>query len=194
MGEIGWATNVDGQELDAEQLSRVGEQLRSRRRAGCIAEDGEARARGCDLLQELKPLRVELASEDTNPGGVAAGLGQAVDQPGGDDVVNYRDDRDRVRRLLGRAHRRIAGGDDNARLLADQRLREFRESLGMSLGELELDADVAVIDLPERRQGAPKDSRERLDVIRCVNAQDADEREVFGILRKYWNRVAKPNK
>ena len=73
--KIGRAANVDGQELNAELPGRAGQQLRSRRGAGRIAKDGKALARWHDLPQDLKSLCVELASDDANPGGVAAGLG-----------------------------------------------------------------------------------------------------------------------
>jgi hypothetical protein len=68
--------------------------------------------------------------------------------------------------------------------LGDQLSGQFGQSLGMSLGEPELDADVAVIDLPERCQCIPKNTRERLNVIWGVDAQNANEREVFRTLRK----------
>src|SRR5437773_7508624 len=53
----------------------------------------------------------------------------------------------------------------------------------MALGEPEIDADVAPIDLPERGQGIPKNRWEWLDIICRVNAQDADKRQVCRILR-----------
>jgi len=49
-GEVGQTANIDGLELDAEQPRRLGEQLHSRRCASWIAKDGEAPARGHDLL------------------------------------------------------------------------------------------------------------------------------------------------
>jgi hypothetical protein len=60
----------------------------------------------------------------------------------------------------------------------------------VSLCEPELDAYIAPIDLPERSQGAPKNRREWLDVVRRADAQDAHERQVSHILRKCWNSSA----
>ena len=96
----------------------------------------------------------------------------------------FRDDRDRARRLLRRADCRSAEGEDDARLRPDQRLGELRQPLDMALGEPDLDADVAAIDQPERRQRVPEPGRERLDIVRRVDAQDADDRQVFAILRE----------
>ena len=54
----------------------------------------------------------------------------------------------------------------------------------MALGEPDLDADVAAIDQPERCQRILETRGERLDIVRRVHAQGADDRQVFAILRK----------
>ena len=79
---------------------------------------------------------------------------------------------------------RRAEGEDDARLRPDQRLGELRKPLDIALGEPDLEADVAAIDQPQRRQCIPEPRGGRLDGVRRVDAQDADNRQVFGILRK----------
>jgi len=64
----------------------------------------------------------------------------------------------------------------------------------MPIGEPHLEADVATIDQPERRQRVPEPGRERLDGVRGVDAQDADSREVFRILRKHRHGGAQPQR
>ena len=91
------------------------------------------------------------------------------------------------RRLLCRADHRSAEGDDDARLRSDERLGELRQALGMAFGKPDLEADVAAIDQPERRQRVPEPGRERLDAVRRGAPQDADDRRVVGILRECRN-------
>jgi hypothetical protein len=98
------------------------------------------------------------------------GLGQAGNKPGGDEVAGIPDDRDRARRLLRRADCGVAKGEDDARLRLDQRFGELRQPLNMAPGEPDLDADVAAIDQPERRQRSLEPSGERLDGVRRVDA------------------------
>jgi hypothetical protein len=150
----------------------------------CIcAGKGEASSRGHDLLQDLQALGVELGVEHADPGGVAAGFGQAANQPGGEQVAE-RDDRYCARRPLRRADCRNAEGEDDARLHLDERLGELGQPFGMALGVPELEADVAAIDQPERRQCVLEPGRGRLDIVRRVDAQDADNRQIVGFLRQ----------
>jgi hypothetical protein len=60
----------------------------------------------------------------------------------------------------------------------------LRQPLGMALGEPDLQADIAAIDQPQRRQRILEPRRRGLDRVRRVDAQDADNRQVSGILRK----------
>jgi hypothetical protein len=64
--------------------------------------------------------------------------------------------------------------------------------LGTPRREPELDTNVATIDLPKGCQGIAKDGWNRFDVLWRVEAQDADERQVSGVLRECRNRIAKP--
>jgi len=57
----------------------------------------------------------------------------------------------------------------------------------MPLGKPDLEADIAAIDQPERRQRIPDPRGRRLDGVRRVAPQDADDRQVVGILRKCRN-------
>jgi hypothetical protein len=66
-------------------------------------------------------------------------------------------------------------------------LGELREALEMPLGKPDLEADIAAIDQPECRQRVPEPGRERLDAVRRVAPQDANDRQVVGILRKCRN-------
>jgi len=63
-------------------------------------------------------------------------------------------------------------------------LGELRQPRGIALGEPDLEADVVAIDQPERRQRGLEPRGEGLDGVRHVDAQDADDRQVVGFLRK----------
>ena len=82
------------------------------------------------------------------------------------------------------ARGRLTLGDDNARLVPDQRRCYLGETPGIALCEAEIEADVAAIEEPERRQRIPDPRGRRLDGVRRVDAQDADKRQVVGFLRQ----------
>src|SRR6266404_1120799 len=64
----------------------------------------------------------------------------------------------------------------------------------MALGEPDLDADVAAIDQPEGRQRILEPRGEWLDIVRRVDAQDADNRQVFGVLCQCRDGGAQPQR
>jgi hypothetical protein len=75
-------------------LCCVDEQLWSGLSAGWITENPKSLAPTYDTLENVESLRIQLGSKNAHSSGIAARLGQAVDQPRGDYVVDHRDDRD----------------------------------------------------------------------------------------------------
>ena len=138
----------------------VGERVQPRGLADRrIVQNPEAPPRRHELRQHLQPLCIKLGDQQTDAGDVAAGLGQARDQPGGDEVVGTGQDRDRARRRLRRARGRLTLRDDNARLVPDQRRRQLGKPRWIALGEAEIEADGAAIDIAERGQRLAKPPR-----------------------------------
>src|SRR5438128_2249648 len=64
----------------------------------------------------------------------------------------------------------------------------------MALGEPDFEADVAAVYQSERRQRILEERCLRFDGIRRVDAQPADQRQVFGILRKCRSSGAQPQR
>src|SRR6516162_3657524 len=119
-GKIGRALDIDRLQFEAERACHLGDC--SKPRLGAVrrmTQQAKMPRRRHDLFQDLELLGVELGGEDANPGGVAAGFGIALDQPGGDEAVGDRDDRDRLCGLLCGARRRVAERGDDIGLVAD---------------------------------------------------------------------------
>jgi hypothetical protein len=82
---------------------------------------------------------------------------------------------------------RIAGGPMARMTLAFARTSDWASSGNRSIWSSalpDLEADVAAIDQPEGRQRILEPRGERLGIVRRVVSQDADDRQVFVILRK----------
>jgi len=169
--------------------------LIARSRAGePLAKHSEAAPLRQDQLQHLELLRVEFGGKDADPGDVAAGPCQAGDEFAVDEVVGDHHDRDRAGRLLRRAGRRIAGGNDNGWPLRDQRFGKLRQPLGVALGKPGFEADITAVDLSQRRQGGAELRRHRLDGVRRVDAQHRDQRQRRPVLRQRRNGGAQPQR
>ena len=187
-GKLHRAPNILHHKLDPECLCCFKQELRLRLRARRIVENAEAFARTGNPLENIQLLSVELGGKNTHTRGVATGSCQTRDQTRTDNVVDDRDDRDRLSCLLGCAYGCVARGDDHTGTVAHETARQLWKPLRVPFGEPKLDPDIAAVDLPERGHGVAKDRLNRLDRLRCVQAQNADQwgiRWTLGQSRKW---------
>ena len=94
--------------------------------------------------------------KDREPGGVPAGSRETGDNPGTKDVIADRDNRDRLRRLLGYFGREIASCINDVHFQTDEFGGELRKLFGAPLSVAELDGDVLTVNETQRAQSLPK--------------------------------------
>jgi hypothetical protein len=84
---------------------------------GRIPQNGYARKFGKQLLQQFQPLPTEIGCHEAHPGDVAAGVGQARDEPASYRVARrHHDDRNRRGGLFGGKRRQRPHCHDNLHL------------------------------------------------------------------------------
>ena len=129
------------------------------RRTVVHEEDARPGHRRRCLLEKRQTLRHKLGIEEGQSGHVAAGMGEAVDDAGGDDIAGCcHDDRNRPRRAPGGEHSGPVGHDE-IDLELDQLGCEAREPRFIFLGRAEFDTEVFALDIPEIAQRLQKSGR-----------------------------------
>src|SRR6516165_8146534 len=98
----------------------------------------------------------EFRGKDGEPGSVPARSGEAGDHPGTKDVIADRDNRDRLRCLLGHFGREIAGCKNDVYFQTDQLSGKLGKLLGASLSVPEFDGDVLAVNQTKRAKSVPK--------------------------------------
>jgi hypothetical protein len=91
-----------------------------------------------------------------NPVVFPPGVRETGDNPGPKDVIADRDNRDRLRCLLGHFGREIAGCKNDIYFQTDQLGGELGKLLWASLSVAELDGDVLAVNQTQRAQPLPK--------------------------------------
>jgi hypothetical protein len=130
-----------------------------------------------DLFQQLQPFRGDAVLAGDEPGGVAAGSRQAVDETGGNRIADNREyDRDGAGRLQQRTHGRGAMRQDDVGRERGQLRRVPANFAGIAGGPARLDADVAANVPAQQRQPLQKraDADLKLRIVRGSRQQHAD--------------------
>jgi hypothetical protein len=100
------------------------------------------------LLQYFELLCFELGLDHADPCDVAARLGQARAQSLGYEVASDGDDWDRTGRTLRGMGSRFTKNDNDACLFLNEHLRHLGKSLGIAIGEAEVEEQVVALDMP----------------------------------------------
>src|ERR1700730_16378385 len=122
-------------------------------RSGCemrVREHGEGRGRGNEIVQQPQALLGQFGREGVDTGRVAAGSGEAGEEPQLDrSGCGVEHDGDRRGRSLGRSGRSFAAHrDDDGDLAANEIGHQRRHPVVVALGPAILDHDVTVLDKP----------------------------------------------
>jgi hypothetical protein len=121
-----------------------------------VVDQRDARELGEGLPEELEALPV-LRANERDPGDVGPGARVACDEPrlvGEGDVRKH--DRDRGRRLLGRAGSLRAGSAEDVDRETNQLSRELGKALAAPIGPADLEGDVFAFDVAALPQSSPK--------------------------------------
>src|SRR5437899_4172653 len=115
------------------------------------------------LVDQVDNLAGQLRAQVGVAGDISARLGEALDQPGSDQVSTGRaDDWDLARRLLGGSCGRRKPGHDHIDFEPHQFRRQFGKATNLSLVRSELEPNVLPLDVTELAQRLGKQPPESL--------------------------------
>ena len=148
--DLGLAAGVEDRDFFPDRAGRrlgfsdVGHSRREIR----VHEHRDGRGRGNEIVQQSQTLLGQLRGEDVDSGRIAAGSGEAGDEPQLDRIgAGVEHDGDRCGRGLDRSSGSFAADrDDDGDLAANEIGRQRRHPLILALGPAVLDRDVAALD------------------------------------------------
>jgi hypothetical protein len=115
-------------------------------------EHGDAREVGNRLLEELKPLPIEIRRNVTQSRDVPFWVGEVRDEPFPNRIAGRYNDWDRARGLLGSASREVSSCHNHLDVETDKLGRQMGQMVCPPLGPTVLDDDVLPLDVAKVAQ------------------------------------------